>query len=122
MRRRTTKQAERGVAQRLDDPLLEAVEAPEALSAAELADMRILVTQLPPKERAVVVLRYWQDMGDQDIAHLLGCTDRNVRVLLHQARQRLAAWYEGPVDALAATQGQVSAPMTLQTVGAGELE
>jgi RNA polymerase sigma factor (sigma-70 family) len=108
--RRTTKQATRGVAEPLDGCLMDAADAHDALFAAELADVRTLVMGLPPKERAAVVLRYWQDMREQDIAHALGCTERNVRLLLHQARQRLGTWYEGPAGA----QGQASAPTTLQ--------
>jgi RNA polymerase sigma factor (sigma-70 family) len=120
--RRTTKQATRGVAEPLDGCLMDAVDEHDALLAADLADVRTLVMQLPPKERAAVVLRYWQDMREQDIAHALGCTERNVRILLHQAHQRLGIWYEGSVDVVAAAQGGASAPMTLQTVGARELE
>ena len=99
-----------------DDCLTETAEICGALMAAELADVRPLVMRLPPKERAALVLRYWQDMRERDIAGALGCTERNVRLLLHQARQRLGAWYEGPAYA------QAPAPMTLQTFAAGELQ
>jgi len=106
---RTVKQGERGVAVSLsDDCLMDTPDGRDALMAAELADVRPLVMRLPPKERAAVVLRYWQDLQVRDIAGALGCTERNVRLLLHQARQRLGTWYQGPADA--------------QTFGAGELQ
>jgi RNA polymerase sigma factor (sigma-70 family) len=74
----------------------ETVEAPDMLSTAETTgDVRVVVRRLPPKERAAVVLRYWEGMREQDIARRLGCTDRTVRTLLHQARERLGPWYEG---------------------------
>jgi RNA polymerase sigma-70 factor (sigma-E family) len=34
---------------------------------------------LPPKARAVVVLRYWADLSIEDVASLLGCSPGNVR-------------------------------------------
>jgi RNA polymerase sigma factor (sigma-70 family) len=75
---------------------VEGAEAPDMLIAAEVAsDMRSVVMQLPPRERAAVVLHYWQGMRDREVAHAMGCTDRTVRTLLHQARKRLGPWYEG---------------------------
>jgi RNA polymerase sigma factor (sigma-70 family) len=74
----------------------ERAEAPDVLSAAELAgDVRAVVRRLPPRERAAVVLRYWQGMQERDIAGVLGCSSRTVRTLLRQARERLGPWYEG---------------------------
>ena len=75
---------------------VEEAEAPDVLVAAEVAsDVRSAVMQLPHRERAAVVLRYWEGMGERAIARRLGCTDRTVRTLLHQARNRLGPWYEG---------------------------
>jgi hypothetical protein len=43
--------------------------APEdGMAAAELADLRDLVTRLPERQRAVVIMRYWQDAQERDIA------------------------------------------------------
>lgn len=122
--RARVKQSTRGVALPLLDAYVEdVVEAPDVISAAELADLRTLVMRLPAKERTAVVLRYWQDMRDQDIARALGCTERHVQMLLHQARRRIGTWYEGPAEVVGVgTQGQVSALMTPQAIGAGELE
>ncbi|MBY8881768.1 SigE family RNA polymerase sigma factor [Actinacidiphila acidipaludis] len=34
---------------------------------------------LPARQRAVVVLRYWEDMSEQQVADVLGCTVGNVK-------------------------------------------
>jgi RNA polymerase sigma-70 factor (sigma-E family) len=34
---------------------------------------------LPPRMRAVVVLRYWEDLSEQQVADALGCTIGNVK-------------------------------------------
>jgi RNA polymerase sigma-70 factor (sigma-E family) len=34
---------------------------------------------LPPKQRAVVVLRYWEDLSEQQVAEVLGCSPGNVK-------------------------------------------
>ena len=44
--------------------------------AAELADLRELVARLPKRQRAVVIMRYWQDAQERDIAASLGVTPR----------------------------------------------
>ncbi|MFJ4670566.1 SigE family RNA polymerase sigma factor [Kitasatospora purpeofusca] len=37
------------------------------------------LAELPPRQRAVVVLRYWEDMGEQQVAEVLGCSAGNVK-------------------------------------------
>ena len=54
--------------------------------AAVLAALR----QLPARQRACVVLRYFNDMTDPDIAAALGCTVGTVKSQLSKARARLA--------------------------------
>jgi RNA polymerase sigma factor (sigma-70 family) len=95
LRNRTVKQPTRGTALPLLDEYVDLMEAPDALSAVDLADLSSLVVRLPAKERSVVVLRYWHDMRMQDIARVLGCTERTVSNRLRVAQQRLATWYEG---------------------------
>ncbi|MCQ9707627.1 SigE family RNA polymerase sigma factor [Streptomyces sp. BSP1] len=34
---------------------------------------------LPPRQRAVVVLRYWEDLSEQQAADVLGCSPGNVK-------------------------------------------
>jgi RNA polymerase sigma-70 factor (sigma-E family) len=48
------------------------------------------VAQLPTRQRAVVVLRYFADWSERDIAHAIGCRPGTVKSLLSRARTRLA--------------------------------
>jgi RNA polymerase sigma-70 factor (sigma-E family) len=41
--------------------------------------LRDLLAALPPRQRAVLVLRYYEGLSDQEIAHLLGCRAVTVR-------------------------------------------
>jgi RNA polymerase sigma factor (sigma-70 family) len=56
---------------------------------AEIDETWARVTRLPPRERAVVVLRYWQDMSEADVATTLGWPRGTVKSTLHRALQRL---------------------------------
>ncbi len=37
------------------------------------------LAELPPRQRAVVVLRYWEDMSEHRVAEVLGCSLGNVK-------------------------------------------
>ncbi|GIH05338.1 RNA polymerase sigma24 factor [Rhizocola hellebori] len=43
------------------------------------SDVRRLLAELPPKQRAAVALRYVHDMPDAQIGELLGCSPETVR-------------------------------------------
>ncbi|GGM51201.1 RNA polymerase sigma24 factor [Micromonospora sonchi] len=45
--------------------------------------------QLPPAQRAVVVLRYYEDLPEAEVAELLGCSVGTVRSRTHRAVTRL---------------------------------
>jgi RNA polymerase sigma-70 factor (sigma-E family) len=51
--------------------------------------------QLPPRTRTVVVLRYWEDLSEAEVAGILGCTVGSVKSQssrgLHRLRAVLAA-------------------------------
>lgn len=53
--------------------------------ATLLAALRVL----PPRQRAVVVLRYWADLTDSQAAAALGCSPATVRSQLSRALVRL---------------------------------
>lgn len=56
---------------------------PEHPAEAQAPEIRMVVlgalATLPPKARAVVVLRYWADMSVAQVAALLGCSPGNVK-------------------------------------------
>ena len=67
-----------------------------AFTQAELADLRALVTRLPPRERLAIVMRFWQQASEAEIALALGgVSARAVRYTLTRAYNRLRAWYAG---------------------------
>jgi RNA polymerase sigma-70 factor (sigma-E family) len=56
---------------------------PERPAESPMPEMRILVldalASLPPRGRAVVVLRYWEDLSVEQAAVVLGCSTGNVK-------------------------------------------
>ena len=53
-------------------------------------EMQRLLQQLPPKYRAVLVLRYWHDLSYEEIATALQLTPALVKARLHRARELVA--------------------------------
>ncbi|MER7280243.1 SigE family RNA polymerase sigma factor [Dactylosporangium sp. NPDC000244] len=47
--------------------------------AAERSAAWALIADLPPKQRATIVLRYYEDLDDATIACILGCSQATVR-------------------------------------------
>ncbi len=47
--------------------------------AGERDDLGAALAQLPPKQRAAVVLRYWEDLSLEQVADALGCSVGNVK-------------------------------------------
>ena len=47
--------------------------------------VRDAIAQLSARQRTVVVLRYYQDLTDQQIASVLGCPVGTVKSALHRA-------------------------------------
>jgi RNA polymerase sigma-70 factor (sigma-E family) len=64
-------------------PLLRAQAATRAADAADVVDLRDalvrLLRQLPPRQRAVIVLRYWEQRTEAEAAALLGCSEGTVK-------------------------------------------
>jgi RNA polymerase sigma-70 factor (sigma-E family) len=50
-----------------------------AAGYAEHREMLARIAGLPPRQRAVLVLRYYEDRSDAEIADLLGCAPGSVR-------------------------------------------
>ena len=55
----------------------------------ELVELRDALDRLSERERAVVVLRYFVDLPDREIAELLGCRPTTVRSLVHRSLRKL---------------------------------
>jgi len=49
------------------------------------------VATLPPRQRAVIVLRYYEQLSEREIADALGCSTGNVKSTAHRALQALRA-------------------------------
>jgi len=62
---------------------------PLSASAADIDETWARVLGLPPKQRAVVVLRFWEDMTIDAIAETLGWPSGSVKSTLHRALQHL---------------------------------
>src|SRR5690348_13720875 len=78
----------RRVAEQPGDPPETAVEGPADL-VGERAALLAALRQLPPRQRAVVVLRYWEDLTDTQIGATLGCSPGTVRSQLSRALAKL---------------------------------
>ena len=69
--------------------------APPAASGdqgvADRAAVLAMVRRLPDRQRAVVALRYYEDLADREIAHALGCSEQAVRSAAHAALRSLRA-------------------------------
>jgi RNA polymerase sigma-70 factor (sigma-E family) len=67
---------------------------PAADPATTVGDRSALLAALgtlPPRQRAVVVLRYWEDLSDAQAAALLGCSASTVRSQAARALAKLRA-------------------------------
>ncbi|MEU3452846.1 SigE family RNA polymerase sigma factor [Micromonospora sp. NPDC006766] len=66
--------------------------APDRTAQFDLSmALRDALRRLAPKQRAVLVLRYFEDVPDDEIARLLGCKPATVRSQIARALSRLRA-------------------------------
>ena len=65
-------------------------EAP-ALNPSVDVDLMAAIKTLPPRQRSVIVLFYYEDRPMEDIARILDCSPSTGWVHLHRARKRLGA-------------------------------
>lgn len=64
--------------------------APDSTAVIDLRDTLVrLLTQLPPRQRAVIVLRYWEQRTEAETAVLLGCSEGTVKSAASRGLQRL---------------------------------
>ncbi len=75
------------------------------LEADEARDLLLqAITELPPRQRDVIVLRDLQGYSSEEARNVLGLTETNQRVLLHRARSKVRAALESYFDAEQATE------------------
>jgi RNA polymerase sigma-70 factor (sigma-E family) len=88
-RRRSS--GELSVAEPPDGPAGGAAGSDIGAAVAERDSLWRLVTRLPVKQRAVLVLRYYEDLDDQTIAEILDCSPVTVRTTALRALTALRA-------------------------------
>src|SRR5262245_43565830 len=71
--------------------LPEAPLADPAALADQRSDLMTALRALPPRQHAVIVLRYWADLSDAQVAALLGCSEGTVRSQAWRALAKLRA-------------------------------
>lgn len=62
--------------------------------------VRAAVAMLPPRQRAAIVVRYFNDLTVADAAMVLGCAEGTVRALTHQAVANLRVHLGGDLEML----------------------
>jgi RNA polymerase sigma-70 factor (sigma-E family) len=81
---------------------LPATDRPDDRAASDLGDRdeltRALAT-LPPRMRAALVLRYWEDLSEADTAATLGCSVNTVKTQTSRGLARLRLLVENPAYA-----------------------
>jgi RNA polymerase sigma-70 factor (sigma-E family) len=71
-------------------PAAEARAQPEPDRVLDRDEVLTAVRALPERQRACVVLRYYEDLSERQIAEILDCSVGTVKSQLHKARAHLA--------------------------------
>ena len=66
--------------------------------AEDRTDMSRCIVRLPERYREVILLKYYNELSDDEIAAAMGITAVNVRKLLERARKKLAEEYKGEAE------------------------
>ncbi|HHW40479.1 MAG TPA: sigma-70 family RNA polymerase sigma factor [Syntrophomonadaceae bacterium] len=74
----------------------------EAINAETRKVVIDAISYLSPQEQKVVVLRFYLDLLEKDIANILGISEGTVKSVLHRSKQKLgrhlSMWYEKERD------------------------
>ena len=78
-------------------------------SAVDLRDALIRVLRmLPPQQRAVIVLRYWEQLSQAETAALLGCSEGTVKAAASRGLKRMRDFASPWLDTGVERMGQGS--------------
>jgi len=72
-----------------DGPLGLALAPDEVAGRGDRVDLLRILAELPPRQRAVIVLRYFEDRSERDTADALGVSVGTVKSQAHDALRRL---------------------------------
>lgn len=75
-------------------------EEPLRVDTTDAIVVRAAVAMLPPRQRAAIVVRYFNDLSVADAAMVLGCAEGTVRALTHQAVANLRVNLAGNLEIL----------------------
>jgi RNA polymerase sigma-70 factor (sigma-E family) len=80
--------------------------AVDGTTEVDLRDSLVrLLMQLPPRQRAVIVARYWEQLSEAESARILGCSVGTVKSAASRGLRRLRELSESPDLGERATQG-----------------
>lgn len=83
----------RRVAERLTDSVPDTSVRDNAVAwADERSVLMDALAGLPARQRAVVVMRYWEDLSEAETADVLGCSPGTVKSQASKALTKLRAW------------------------------
>ncbi len=98
----------------VEEMLPDAAPGPEAIlhQSEESRDLHTVLAKLKPEDRAVIILRYWYEMSEDEIAQTVNSTVSAVKSRLHRARRMIAQQYQVP-EAIRAHGGNSYEPSAL---------
>jgi RNA polymerase sigma-70 factor (sigma-E family) len=77
------------------------------------ADLMQALAELPPRQRVALVLRYFEDLSEADVAETMGCSVGTVKSTTSRALDRLRRVVEVPAET---TNGEAEGPTTTNAV------
>ena len=75
--------------------MIEEITPERVIEGRQLVELvREEIERLPPRQRAVVLMRDVESLSSGEAARILGISEQNQRVLLHRGRARLRQFIE----------------------------
>jgi RNA polymerase sigma-70 factor (sigma-E family) len=92
--RQASRRWRRRTRQRSQSLLLHDVPDISEVDAPQVLDMQAALRILPPEQRAVIVLRYYEDLSEAQIAEIVGCPPGTVKSRATLALRKMASLVE----------------------------